>query len=1250
MYRHPIGLLSRGAVLDVGLKCTHSCAFCYYSYLDKSDDQFRGMRRASFRTLAECKAILDGLAQHGFVNFDYTGGEPSLHPDIVEITRYAHRELGLAGRMITLGQFLMRRMPNCTTERLLDDLLDAGLVNFLFSFHAAEPELFHRITGEQLGRLEAAMDHLDARGFQYTANTTVFEWNFRHLPEIARAVLKHRIYLHNFILMNAYYEWNQDGRAFGVQARYSEIAPYLREAVAILEDAGVGVNIRYGPMCSVRGMEKNLVGMVGVRYDAYEWMNRAGHLGGPPEECAAPLPVGEGQIESHLAFQPLDQHLPNGVHVIGARGHHLKEFPKACGSCKARAVCDGVDPNYLRQHGDSEFVPYTEGSWPAPVHAERARYAVPFLVKTAQDEDMKAACAEAFHAPTPSAPGDAPRVSVVVTCYNYARYLPDSVGSVLAQTYRDFEVIVVDDGSTDDSTLVAERLRAEHPGERITVVRQANSGQPAIARNAGIARARGAYVLCLDADDMVAPTMLAECAELLEREPSVAIAYTDRRDFDGVEQIVLAGEYDFPRLRHANHLSYCALFRREAWEAVGGYRTNVRGCEDWDFWVAAGARGYAGKRIPRPLFLYRRHDTGVYQDVVNNLAALGARIVLNNREAYSPDEITSAERSLATHVPALVSVIIPTRNRPERLAKALASVLGQTWPRLEAIVVNDGGDDVEAVVSRLDQGGRATYVRVGTTRERAAARNAGLRVARGEYVAYLDDDDWFEPDHVETLVAALEQSGRAVAYSDAQRVSERLENGAYVETGRDVPYSFDFDADQLLVGNHIPILCVMHRRDCLDAVGPFDEQLETHEDWELLLRLSRRYPFVHVPQVTCAFTWRQDGSSTTSRRRADFVRTAEYVHALHAAPVAGRPDLLAGRARYVEGLRRAAEGAGFTCSVVIATRGGVEQLRVCLTELAQVTHGVDYEAVIVDVGSTDGTGAFLAALGGDVQVIRTEASGLAAALNLGAGRARGRHLVFLSPDTAPTEGWLAALVAEAEADADTAVVGGKLLHPDGSVWHAGFAVSRVHGVPYPIYRGFPSNLPGASRRREAQAVSGACLLVRQTAFAAAGGFDEAYHERFADVDLCLRIGAAGGRVVYQPRAVLFQREETDGSPRELQDGERLQQQWTDRWLADEDATYVADGYAYRVREQDGITSETLEPLPDPCERARWERVAEVQRVAQRLGIEAARPLLDEPEAWPDDPEVLRWAALMCVRAGVSGRAADFWSRVLTTHA
>jgi len=596
----------------------------------------------------------------------------------------------------------------------------------------------------------------------------------------------------------------------------------------------------------------------------------------------------------------------------------------------------------------------------------------------------------------------------------------------------------------------------------------------------------------------------------------------------------------------------------------------------------------------------------------------------------------------AAKAPPLVSVIIPTRDRPERLRVALASVLAQTYGNVEAIVVNDGGADVGAVVDAFADP-RVVSVRHGVRRERSAARNTGLRLARGEYVAYLDDDDWYEPEHVETLVGALERGGGSVAYSDARRVLEVRSGDAYVAAGSDVPYSMQFDRAQLFVANYIPVLCVMHRRTCVDAVGGFDEELETHEDWDLLIRLARKWDFAHVPVVTCAFTWRQDGSSTTSGRHWDFVRTTERVHARYAAEVddAIRAAQEGFRARQ----RATIAEPRFTCSVIVVVRNGVERTRRCLTALAEATRGLDYEVIVVDAGSTDGTSDFLAVLGGDVQVLRIEAdTARTAAWNLGARVARGDHLVFLAPDSAPRDGWLQALVDELVRHPETAIVGGRLVSFDGAVRHAGYAVSRVHGGPYAIYRGFPASFPGVNRRREAQAVSADCLLVRREAFEAVGGFDEEYAERCADVDLCFAIRGRGGRVVYEPRCALWQESADDAPAADAADAERLQQRWGNEWVADEDATYVADGYVYRAQDAEGRLRERLEPLGDGAERARWERVAEAQRRAQRDGVGALRNLLDEPDAWPDDPAVLAWAAELCVRTGMAAHADRFRHR------
>jgi GT2 family glycosyltransferase/Flp pilus assembly protein TadD len=460
-----------------------------------------------------------------------------------------------------------------------------------------------------------------------------------------------------------------------------------------------------------------------------------------------------------------------------------------------------------------------------------------------------------------------PKVSVIIPCYNYGRYLTEAVSSVIGQTFQDFEIIIVNDGSTDNSREVAEKLIAENPRHRIRLINQENSGQPAISRNNAIRVSQGRYIICLDADDMIATNMIEECLVLLESHPEIAIAYTDRLDFDGFEGVVQAGEYDFSRLIYANHISYCALYRKEVWERVGGYRDNVKAVEDWDFWIASGALGYYGKRIPLPLFKYRRHNAGIFQDALKDFGRKHAQIIINNPALYDPALIAQAEKLLGSTVNVsscpLVTVIVPTYNRPHMLINALKSIFGQTYQSYEVIVVNDGGSDVRDLFEGLPSDS-IRYLQHETNRGLPAARNTGIKAARGKYIAYLDDDDLFYPDHLETLVYFLESAEHVVAYTDAHRTFQERQNGKYVTSKKDVPYSINFDYELILKENFIPVLCIMHRKSCVESVGLFDETLQSHEDWDLWMRMSRRFRFAHIPVVTCSFSWRQDGSTMTS--------------------------------------------------------------------------------------------------------------------------------------------------------------------------------------------------------------------------------------------------------------------------------------------------------------------------------------------------------------------------------------------------
>ncbi|MBI3436297.1 MAG: glycosyltransferase family 2 protein [Proteobacteria bacterium] len=193
-----------------------------------------------------------------------------------------------------------------------------------------------------------------------------------------------------------------------------------------------------------------------------------------------------------------------------------------------------------------------------------------------------------------------PAVSIVIPCYNGGKFLPGALASVAAQTFRDFETIIVDDGSTDAQT----RAFLAALGPEIRVIRQENQGLAA-ARNTGFGLARADFVLPLDCDDTIEPSLLAEAhAALSSAPPDVGFVVTEER-LAGARSGVVKLRFDrFAQLFH-NVLSYGMLFRKSAWEKVGGYNVAMReGYEDWEFNVHLIAAGYRAVEVHKPLFNY----------------------------------------------------------------------------------------------------------------------------------------------------------------------------------------------------------------------------------------------------------------------------------------------------------------------------------------------------------------------------------------------------------------------------------------------------------------------------------------------------------------------------------------------------------------------------------------------------------------------------------------------------------------------
>jgi hypothetical protein len=325
-----------------------------------------------------------------------------------------------------------------------------------------------------------------------------------------------------------------------------------------------------------------------------------------------------------------------------------------------------------------------------------------------------------------SATAGAPRVTVVITCFNYGRFLEESVGSVLAQTFSDLELIVIDDGSTDDSVAIATALAATDP--RVRVIAQENAGQPAIPRNRAIREGTGEYVVSLDADDVLAPEMLERCVAVLDADPAVGMAWPRTREIGDGDRLHAHLDFSVERLTTCNCLPCCTVIRRAAFEDAGGYNLNVRGYEDWDLWLGIVSAGWLGAPAWGAVWGYRKHGGGVYSETTDLDQARKAQVVANRPLLFTDAQVAWAHGVLAGDPAALA--ITAELGHPPRLAdppRARPLVVSADFGVRADWYLMAGAQDVaspfgDAVADALDLADRLGYT--------AAVDTAGAVVAR----------------------------------------------------------------------------------------------------------------------------------------------------------------------------------------------------------------------------------------------------------------------------------------------------------------------------------------------------------------------------------------------------------------------------------------------------------------------------------------------------------------------------------------
>jgi glycosyltransferase involved in cell wall biosynthesis len=275
---------------------------------------------------------------------------------------------------------------------------------------------------------------------------------------------------------------------------------------------------------------------------------------------------------------------------------------------------------------------------------------------------------------------------VLMPCFNHGEFIGEAVESVLAQTFHDFEILVVDDGSTDPATReTIARLAA--PG--ITVLTTPNRGLPA-ARNCAAGHASGEYLCALDADDRLATTWFEKGVRVLDAQPDVAFVSHWLETFGDERWTWTPERCDLPTLLARNAVNGAALVRKEAFDAAGGYDESMReGCEDWDLWLRLVESGQQGAIVPEVLFFYRRRADSM------------SRLMLDPQAYRRPLE-TLVGKHAASYRAHLVDVLVTQESDVLHLSEEIADLERDRLTTLDPALRRARGE-LDALSSKVER-------------------------------------------------------------------------------------------------------------------------------------------------------------------------------------------------------------------------------------------------------------------------------------------------------------------------------------------------------------------------------------------------------------------------------------------------------------------------------------------------------------------------------------------------------------------
>ena len=748
-------------------------------------------------------------------------------------------------------------------------------------------------------------------------------------------------------------------------------------------------------------------------------------------------------------------------------------------------------------------------------------------------------------------------VSLIIANYNYGRFAAEAIESAIHQTVQADEILFIDDFSEDNSLEVASRYK-----EKIKIIRNEKNLGIVDNFNKAVSLTYGDYICFLGADNRFRSDYIEKCKFALDTHPEAAIAYTNAIIFgpragllaQKVGAIPISEAKDiflwrFPEfneesreiLKTRNFIHGSSMYRRLAYEEVGGYIKST-GPEDHNLFYRMVDRGWKAILCPEFLLEYRQHS----HEQANTQLNLGLELAFLRRQIkFLNSQLQNLVKEKLVIKETLEQAAIYARQN--KIEEAIAKIRDgfRRFPEQGklllqyALLLKLRGMDDEAI-SLLDHvvlydPDLVEYI------EKFKSKNNLFPLKN--YYENKNITHKLDAHYKDPFFQKLEHEQR-LADEEYRRIQKMLDQGKAEGTVKPLEDFLKKFPDHALANNDLGVLyftrgeiekalqrletayrlnpqnldIMKNLADAYVKQGNFEKSLEIYEKilsqcpQDLEVYKSLALIFSNLNRKEEALFW---WNKVLEVDPTDLV-AKDYIEKMDKK----------------EGYQEIQNTEGNThlgnpiVSIIIPVFNNLALTQNCLASIIKNTKEINYEIIVVDNGSTDGTKEYLQGM--EINAIRpfffNENKGFSEACNYGAKNARGEYIFFLNNDTEVKPGWLTSLIRFAESTPDCGAVGAKLVYPNGRLQEAGGIIfADGHGWNYG--RGMDPSDPRFNFVREVDYCSGAALMVRKSLWDEIGGFDLRYSPAYyEDTDLCFEIRNRGYKVYYHPKSVVVHHE------------------------------------------------------------------------------------------------------------------------------